>query len=154
VLRTRTVAVAALLVASVAFQMGGCLSSGSDNSRDTDKPVQGPQPPSSQPGPGKPTAPKNPDAKRDREGEVMTLTGVLRGGIVAIGAEHTGWQLERDGGLPPQELGVARVQEAVKKLDGKRVQVTGRLIDKKYTERGLVKIFRVNTITEVKSERY
>jgi hypothetical protein len=34
------------------------------------------------------------------------------------------------------------------------VQVTGRLIDKKYTERGLVKIFRVNTITEVKSERY
>ena len=84
----------------------------------------------------------------------MTLTGVLRGGIVAIGAEHTGWQLERDGGLPPQELGVARVQDAVKKLDGKRVQVTGRLIDKKYTERGLVKIFRINTITEVKSERY
>lgn len=153
-LRTKTVAVAALLVASVAFQMGGCLSSGSDNSRDTDKPVQDPQPPSSTPGAGKPTAPKNPDAKRDGEGEVMTLTGVLRGGIVAIGAEHTGWQLERDGGLPPQELGVARVQEAVKKLDGKRVQVTGRLIDKKYTERGLVKIFRINTITEVKSERY
>lgn len=153
-IRTKTVAVAALLVASVAFQMGGCLSSGSDNSRDTDKPVQDPQPPSSQPGKGKPTAPKNPDAKRDAEGEVMTLTGVLRGGIMGIGGEHTGWQLERDGGLPPLELGVARVQDAVKNLDGKRVQITGRTIDRKYTERGTVKIFRINTIAEVKSERY
>lgn len=152
-LRTKTLAAAAFLVASVAFQMGGCLSSGTDNPpRDGDQPGQSPKPPAAQP--DKPSNPKNPDAKRQTEGEMMTVTGLLRGGIAGIGGEHTGWQLERDGGLPPLELGVARVQEAVKTLEGKRVTVTGRMIDRKYTERGTVKILRANSITEVKGERY
>lgn len=151
--RTKMMAAAAFLVASVAVQMGGCLSSGSDRSRDSDKPVQ--QPPSSQPGKGgKPSAPKDPDAARENEGEVMTVTGVLRGGIAGIGGEHTGWQLERDGGLPPLELGVARVTDAVKKLEGKRVTVTGRMIDKKYTERGVTRILRANSVVEAKAQRY
>lgn len=143
------------LVASVSLQMGGCLTSGSGSSRDTDKPVTDPQPPSAQPPKsGKPTTPKDPDAKRDAADEVVTMSGTLRGGIAGIGGEHTGWQLDRDNGLPAIEIGVGKVKDAAKQLDGKRVTITGKMIDRKYTERGIVKILRADTIVESKSTRY
>jgi hypothetical protein len=143
------------LTASVAIQMGGCLSSGnSDSGRKDDKPVQ--QPPSSQPDkPAEPTPPKDPDAKRDTKTEVVTVTGILRGGIAGIGGEHTGWQIERDNGLTPIELGIGKIGQAqADKLEGKKVTVTGKMVDKKYVERGVVKILRADTIAEAKNTRY
>ncbi len=150
------VSVSLALAASVCIQMGGCLTSDSDGGRDTDKPVTDPQPPAANPPKGdKPSAPKNPDAKRDAADEVLTVSGTLRGGIMGIGGEHTGWQLERDNGLPALEIGVGKVGAATaKKFDGKKVTISGRLIDRKYTERGIVKILRADSIVEARSTRY
>lgn len=148
----RRTVVSVLLIASVAVQMGGCLSSGtSEPGRDTNPPVS--QPPASQP--GKPTMPKDPDSKRDTVREAATVTGLLRGGIAGIGGEHTGWQLERTGGLPPLEIGIGKVgRAAADKFEGKQVTITGTMIDRKYVERGVVRILRADSIVEAKSQRY
>jgi hypothetical protein len=144
------------LTASVSIQMGGCLSSGNPDAGtpDSDKPVQ--QPPASEtPKPTEPTPPKDPDAKRDTAQENVTVTGILRGGIMGIGAEHTGWQIEREGGLSPIELGIGKIgRETAQKFEGKKVTITGKMIDRKYVERGVVKILRADTIADAKNTRY
>ncbi len=78
--------------------------------------------------------------------QMTTLTGTLRGGMMAIGGETTGWTLARDDAAGGVELDVSKVMTDAKRLEGKRVSVTGRMIDKKYVERGTVRMMRVESI--------
>lgn len=80
--------------------------------------------------------------------QIMTHTGTLRGGMMAIGGETSGWTLVGDGGVGGIELDVSQVQDAATRLDGKRVNVSGRMIDKRYVERGTVRTMRVEKIEE------
>jgi hypothetical protein len=82
--------------------------------------------------------------------QMTTLTGTLRGGMMAIGGETTGWSLVGDGSTGGVELDVARVRDNAKKLDGRRVTVSGMMIDKKYVERGTVRMMRVEQIEAAK----
>lgn len=82
--------------------------------------------------------------------QMTTQTGTLRGGMMAIGGETTGWTLVGDGGVGGLELDVSAVQDAAARLEGKRVNVTGRPIDKQYVERGTVRILRVEKLEEAK----
>jgi hypothetical protein len=63
------------------------------------------------------------------------FTGTLRGGVMAIGAETTGWRLERDDGTRV-DVSVAKIRDAVAGLDGKRVVIHGGLTTANWTERG------------------
>lgn len=78
--------------------------------------------------------------------QMTTLTGTLRGGMMAIGGETTGWTLVGDGATGGIDLDVSKVQAQAKRLDGKRVNVTGRMVDKKYVERGTVRMMMVEKI--------
>ena len=78
--------------------------------------------------------------------QMTTLTGTLRGGMMAIGGETTGWVLVGDGATGGADLDVSKVEADAKRLDGKRVSVTGKSIDKKYVERGTVRVIQVEKI--------
>ena len=78
--------------------------------------------------------------------QMTTLTGTLRGGMAAIGGETTGWTLIGDGAVGGVDLDVSKVQADAKRLDGKRVNVTGQSVDKKYVERGTVRMLKVEKI--------
>src|SRR5688572_25005168 len=80
--------------------------------------------------------------------QMTTHTGTLRGGMMAIGGETTGWTLVGDGATGGIDLDVSRVEADAKRLDGKRVNVTGHMIDKQYVERGKVRMLRVEKIAE------
>jgi len=82
--------------------------------------------------------------------QMTSLTGTLRGGMMAIGGETTGWKIVGDGATGGVELDVSRVRDDVNKLDGRRVTVSGQMIDRKYVERGTVRMMRVETIREAK----
>ena len=69
---------------------------------------------------------------------------------MAIGGETTGWTLVGDGAVGGIDLDVANVQDIAKRLDGKRVTVSGTMIDRKYVERGTVRVLQVKTIEEAK----
>ena len=77
----------------------------------------------------------------------VTLTGTLRGGLMAIGGETTGWTLVGDAQTGGTELDVSAVRAEAERLDGKRVTVTGTLTDRKYVERGTVRVLKVDRIT-------
>jgi hypothetical protein len=74
--------------------------------------------------------------------QMTTFTGTLRGGMMAIGGETTGWTLVGDGAVGGIDLDVARVESDAKRLDGKRVNVSGKMTDKKYVERGTVRVLQ------------
>ena len=97
--------------------------------------------PASKPSSRPATQPINPPST-----QMTTLTGTLRGGMMAIGGETTGWSLVGDGAVGGVELDVSRVREDAKKLEGKRVTVNGHMVDKKYVERGTVRMMRVEKI--------
>lgn len=77
-----------------------------------------------------------------------SFLGLLRGGVSAIGGETTGWVLRLDEpvsiGVGPVvsslEINADRVLESAKAFDGRRVRITGTLVDKKYVERGVVRV--------------
>jgi hypothetical protein len=96
------------------------------------------------------TAPARSESINPPSTQMMTQTGTLRGGMMAIGGETTGWTLVGDGAVGGIELDVSKVQEAAKRLDGKRVNVSGRTIDKQYVERGKVRMMSVEKIEEAK----
>jgi hypothetical protein len=97
--------------------------------------------PASKPSTRPATQPINPPST-----QMTTLTGTLRGGMMAIGGETTGWSLVGDGAVGGVELDISRIKEDAKKLEGKRVTVSGHMVDKKYVERGTVRIMRVEKI--------
>ena len=76
----------------------------------------------------------------------QTFVGTLRGDVMAIGGETDGWVLAGDGATGRIELDVSKVQGQAKALEGQRVSVSGRMTDKKYVERGTVRVLVVNEI--------
>ena len=76
----------------------------------------------------------------------QTLTGTLRGGMMGVGGETTGWVLAGDGATGGIEVDVSRVKPQAKQLDGQRVAVTGMMRDKDYVERGTVRVLVIDQI--------
>jgi len=80
--------------------------------------------------------------------QMTTQTGTLRGGMMAIGGETSGWTLVGDGAVGGVELDVSNVEQDAKRLEGTRVTVSGRMVDKQYVERGRVRLMMVERIEE------
>lgn len=91
------------------------------------------------------------DAAPDKPApQSITRLGVLRGGYMGIGGEHTGWVLKpSEDGLPAIEVDVSKVFKDAATLDGSRVRITGVFITKKYVERGPVEILVASAIERV-----
>jgi len=75
-----------------------------------------------------------------RPAEATSFTGRLQSGVMGIGGEHTGWVLAGDGASGGIEVDVSKVKEEARANDGKRVMITGRMVEKNYTERGKVSV--------------
>ncbi len=82
------------------------------------------------------------------------IDGVLRGGIMGIGGESTGWQLEplpsSGGDQPIVELDVTAVAARAGTLSGQRVRVIGRSTTRQYVERGPTRVIVVESIDPVR----
>jgi hypothetical protein len=63
------------------------------------------------------------------------FTGTLRGGVIAVGAETTGWQLERADGSRV-DVDVSKAIDAAGRLDGKPVVIHGGMTKANWVERG------------------
>ena len=63
------------------------------------------------------------------------FTGTLRGGIIAVGSETTGWQLETAPGQRV-DLDASRAAGAAAALEGKPVVVEGSMTTRRWIERG------------------
>jgi hypothetical protein len=74
------------------------------------------------------------------------FVGALQSGWMAIGGESTGWALMTGAGSI--EVDVSRVQDTAQALNGTRVRISGRLIDRQYVERGAVRILVAETIVQ------
>ena len=73
--------------------------------------------------------------------------GTLESGWAAIGGEHTGWVLRNEdeaGSSIEVDVSCCAVQATA--LDGTRITVTGRWIDKRYVERGTVRILMAERV--------
>ena len=77
-----------------------------------------------------------------------SYTGTLRGGTVAIGGETTGWRLEGDGATGGMDVDVSKVRQRARVLDGRRVEITGRMTTKSWTERGEQQVLVAERIEE------
>ena len=73
------------------------------------------------------------------------FTGTLRGGVVAIGAETTGWVLERDGGSRV-DVDVSNVADAAAELEGKSVVIEGDIVTAEWVERGAKQLLIADSI--------
>jgi hypothetical protein len=63
-----------------------------------------------------------------------TFTGILRGRVMAVGAETTGWRLERDDG-PRVDVSVTKIRDKLDGLEGKRVVIHGVIATVNWPER-------------------
>jgi hypothetical protein len=63
------------------------------------------------------------------------FTGILRGGIIAVGAETTGWLLETEPGKRV-DLDVSKVVDTAAGLEGKSVIVHGAMTTANWVESG------------------
>ncbi len=107
-------------------------------------PTDSSPPPASSNPPLNPTAPPPPTPPARGE----TFLGTLQGGMSAIGGETTGWVLRLDEpftsakgkSLSSLEVSIERVSETAKAFNGRRVRVTGLVVEKKYVERGMVSV--------------
>lgn len=77
-------------------------------------------------------------------GESAVLTGTLRGGMMAIGGETTGWQIELPDGQH-LEADVSAVDNP-EQYDGRQVRAAGRFAERDYVERGPTPVFVVESI--------
>src|SRR5690606_26457852 len=68
------------------------------------------------------------------------FTGMLEGGIMAIGGETTGWRLVGDGEAGALMVDVAAVPGDARRLQGQRVIITGYITTRTYVERGEVTV--------------
>lgn len=77
-----------------------------------------------------------------------TYIGTLRGGMVGIGGESTGWMLQGagDGRGAGMDLDVSRVQGRAQELEGQSVIVRGHVEERRYVERGTVKVLIAESI--------
>ena len=80
----------------------------------------------------------------------VTLTGKLRGGMMAIGGETTGWTLAYGFGRG----GVARIEVDMRGVEGWKteeetdVTVSGVIVVKQYVERGSVFILKATSVVK------
>ena len=79
-------------------------------------------------------------------GAPTSFTGTLQSGVVAVGGEHTEWIIAADGAAGGMEVDVSKVKEDARANDGKRVTVTGKVINKNYSERGKVMVIVADSI--------
>ena len=79
-------------------------------------------------------------ATKDPATRPTTFTGTLRGGMMAVGGETTGWTLVGDAQTGGIQVDVWRVKAQAQRLDGRRVTITGRMTDKEYVESGKTQI--------------
>lgn len=76
-----------------------------------------------------------PVKEAERPTPANRFTGILRGGILAIGAETTGWVLETDD--PGRvDVDVSKARDAADELEGQRVVIEGQMVTANWTERG------------------
>jgi hypothetical protein len=83
----------------------------------------------------------------------LSLVGTLRGDMMAIGGETSGWVLAGDGATGGIELDVSSVAARARELEGQRVSVTGKMTDRKYVERGTVRVLVVDQIVSAPEPR-
>jgi hypothetical protein len=62
------------------------------------------------------------------------FTGTLRGRVMAVGGETTGWRLERDDGTRV-DVNVSKVRDQLEGMDGRRVVIHGAITTANWTER-------------------
>jgi len=82
-----------------------------------------------------------------------TVVGKLRGGMVGIGAETTGWAIvphNEQGNLAAVEVDVTAVRASAEKLEGREVRATGVYTVKTGIERGKMRVFVIRTIEAIK----
>lgn len=80
----------------------------------------------------------------------VTLTGTLRGGLLAIGGESTGWALEYRDASGPHSVEVDLPRDLLTRAkSGATVKLTGTYVTREYVERGAVRILRVTKIEEI-----
>ena len=84
--------------------------------------------------------------RREEQKPATSFTGRLQSGVMGIGGEHTGWVLAGDGASGGIEVDVSKIKEEAKANDGKRVTITGRMVEKNYTERGKVSVLVAESI--------
>ncbi len=72
--------------------------------------------------------------------KMEVFTGMLEGGVMAIGGETTGWRLVGDGEAGALMVDVSAVNEQAEKLNGQRVTITGHITTRDYVERGKVTV--------------
>lgn len=87
--------------------------------------------------PDAPAAQEQPVAAKDAQppAPAKRFTGTLQGGVVAIGAETTGWVLQSDD-LGRVDVDVSKAADAAAELDGKPVVIEGELVTANWPERG------------------
>jgi len=82
-----------------------------------------------------------------KAGEKVTLKGKLKGDLVAIGGETTGWQLVYTNSKGPETLEVdMKAVKDAESLDGAEVTISGSIFSKQYVERGAVLILKAATV--------
>ena len=86
----------------------------------------------------------NPQADNDPV-PAQRFTGTLRGGILAVGAETTGWVLGTDDGKR-LDVDVSKTADAAAELDGKRVTIEGTSSTANWPERGPRQLLRAHRI--------
>jgi len=102
--------------------------------------------------PAEPTTPPPPpppdsamNEQTDKPVAAQRFTGTLRGGILAAGAETTGWVLETDDGKR-LDVDVSQVADAAAALEGKRVTAEGVSTTANWPERGPRTLLRAHQI--------
>lgn len=81
-----------------------------------------------------------------------TVVGKLQGGIVAIGAETTGWTIvphNEQGNLAAVEVDIGAVRASAEKLEGSEVRAWGVYTIKTGIERGKMRVFVVRKIERI-----
>lgn len=86
---------------------------------------------------------------------MQTVQGILKGDIMGIGGETTGWLLVLENQLDSSQprtldLDVSAVQADADRLKNAHVRATGDVVERKWTERGTVKQMKVTKLEEVK----
>ncbi len=84
-------------------------------------------------------------AEREQPDPARHFTGTLRGGVIAIGAETTGWLLETEEGR--LDVDVSQAQDAAAKLEGRRVVVEGDVVMANWVERGEKRLLMADSIS-------
>lgn len=84
--------------------------------------------------------------ERQDDEKTEVFTGTLEGGIMAIGAETTGWRLIGDGEAGALEVDISRIRDQVEQFNGRRVAITGQVISRSYVERGKVAVLVAHRI--------